>query len=471
MNHPEWLIDGPADSSRTLVLAHGAGQGMRSESMAFFAGDPGRAGLRVVRFEFPYMVEMRWMPYFASSARWTKSYRDPGERDAERVAREDRSRALSFRGGRTLFFADARVVRCYQLNSYRNRAAANSPREIGAPGILGLRWALVWLLLSAMGTCTATVPCVSGSDPGMLSTVPLSRRVQPAPAAVTELALSRNLDNGVAIAPRPASLDHPLVPVLYRMLSDLPTPLRRLAQELVSAIYLLRDNFGSARVEAAHGARGGLIGGCILLNLDALARRANDWASWREESAFRTDERVRIRLTLEPQETNSVENALRFVFLHELGHVLGMAAGVHGFWAAPETWWVTARSPYTRLSWQTSGGTLSAEWKRRFPLLSRPLFYRFELAPLSRSAAHQVYRALAQTNWPSLYGSIDPYEDFAEAFALYVHRRVLHRPYRVDLFVNGERIGQYHSCLDTGRCPRKVAYLGELISRLLGPTP
>ena len=55
----EWLNDGPADAHWTLMLAHGAGQGMDSPFMAQISTALARTGVRVIRFEFPYMAEMR----------------------------------------------------------------------------------------------------------------------------------------------------------------------------------------------------------------------------------------------------------------------------------------------------------------------------------------------------------------------------------------------------------------------------
>ncbi|SDG47386.1 alpha/beta fold hydrolase [Roseospirillum parvum] len=52
------LIDGPADGA-TLVLAHGAGAPMDSPFMDSFAHGLAERGLRVVRFEFPYMARRR----------------------------------------------------------------------------------------------------------------------------------------------------------------------------------------------------------------------------------------------------------------------------------------------------------------------------------------------------------------------------------------------------------------------------
>lgn len=53
------LHDGPADAATTIILAHGAGAGMDSAPMQAFAEGLGAAGLRVVRFEFPYMQRRR----------------------------------------------------------------------------------------------------------------------------------------------------------------------------------------------------------------------------------------------------------------------------------------------------------------------------------------------------------------------------------------------------------------------------
>ncbi len=56
---PVLLINGPADSPATLVLAHGAGAGMDTPFMDALAEGLAEAGLRVIRFEFPYMAESR----------------------------------------------------------------------------------------------------------------------------------------------------------------------------------------------------------------------------------------------------------------------------------------------------------------------------------------------------------------------------------------------------------------------------
>ena len=57
----EFLADGPEQAKTTVVLAHGAGQGMDSPFMDEFAAGLARsaASTRVLRFEFPYMRAAR----------------------------------------------------------------------------------------------------------------------------------------------------------------------------------------------------------------------------------------------------------------------------------------------------------------------------------------------------------------------------------------------------------------------------
>ncbi len=51
--------DGPVDADRYFILAHGAGAPMSSPFMNYFAEGVASPGIRVIRFEFPYMVRRR----------------------------------------------------------------------------------------------------------------------------------------------------------------------------------------------------------------------------------------------------------------------------------------------------------------------------------------------------------------------------------------------------------------------------
>lgn len=55
----DYLITGPENAKITFVFAHGAGAGMDAPFMETFANGLAERGIRVVRFEFPYMQKRR----------------------------------------------------------------------------------------------------------------------------------------------------------------------------------------------------------------------------------------------------------------------------------------------------------------------------------------------------------------------------------------------------------------------------
>jgi predicted alpha/beta-hydrolase family hydrolase len=55
----ERILDGPPSAEHTVVLAHGAGAAMDSPFMNTVASGLAGRGIRVVRFEFPYMQRRR----------------------------------------------------------------------------------------------------------------------------------------------------------------------------------------------------------------------------------------------------------------------------------------------------------------------------------------------------------------------------------------------------------------------------
>jgi len=56
---PDVIFDGPTDVAWTIALAHGAGAGMDTPFLNTFASGLAGHGIRVARFEFPYMTESR----------------------------------------------------------------------------------------------------------------------------------------------------------------------------------------------------------------------------------------------------------------------------------------------------------------------------------------------------------------------------------------------------------------------------
>lgn len=297
----------------------------------------------------------------------------------------------------------------------------------------------------------------------------LASRVKPADAVIIDRAHRTNLDYGMDIRPKPAAVNHPLFSVVREVFSGLPPQVRRFTERHLAALYLFTDDFGTAVTEGIGNGGGEWPHGYIALNATALNRKANAWASWKENSAFRPAKGYRLSVRIEREGDDGQTGAVRFILLHELGHLLGLALKAHAYWETPKP--VRPEGfPFARLSWREAPkGKTESLWKERFPRLHQAGFYRFDKAPFSLTEMEAVYDMLSRTNFPSLYGATNLFDDFAEAFAIYVHTRLLGKPYQVTLTRNGKEVRVYRSCLQTGKCPEKVAFLRDLLKRRWGP--
>lgn len=306
------------------------------------------------------------------------------------------------------------------------------------------------------------------SYPGALER-PIEAKVRRAEGGMLDLLHQINLQYGQDRRPATPAPDHPLAGVVRGMLAELPPPVHRLASRYVVAVYLVTEDFGTGTTEAVQDDRGRWRYGWIALNLTALERTANAWASWKERSAFRPEAGTRIELTLEPPAGDTLAGAVRFIFLHELGHVLGLGLQAHGFWDAEGIPAATRDGAFPRISWVPGRPhgrpAMVSPWWERFPVLERLDFYSFAEAPLSAARAPEAYAALARTDLPSLYGATSVYEDFAETFAIHVHTALLGKPYRVVVRRGGRVAARYTSCLADGGCPAKARVLRRLLAR------
>jgi uncharacterized protein len=117
---PEFLFDGPA-AAATVVLAHGAGAPMDSPFMNVMAAGLAACGLRVARFEFPYM----------------RARREEGRRrapDREPVLRRAWTEAVAALGG--ALGGGSRLV--IGGKSMGGRMASYVADEVGARGLVCL---------------------------------------------------------------------------------------------------------------------------------------------------------------------------------------------------------------------------------------------------------------------------------------------------------------------------------------------
>lgn len=295
---------------------------------------------------------------------------------------------------------------------------------------------------------------------------PLSLRIARAPDVLIKQLLIENDLYGFRERPTPADTSPEFGEVVRNLEASLPDKVRRVLADRLIGIYLV-DNLGSTGfTDAVTDENRREKYAVIVLDKGLLLKRkANDWATWKENSVFQPQQGsvTALDVTMETASGNNVKGAIRLILLHEMGHALGMTEGIHPSWNEPAT--VSDRYPFTTISWRWDKGTLASRYDRQFPERELIRFYAGTSAWLTRGQAESIYRVLyTATDFPSLQASVDIWEDFAETFATYIHVVREGRPYEVHLTKEGRAAVVYRSCWRDGRCERKRQFLEKWLN-------
>lgn len=256
---------------------------------------------------------------------------------------------------------------------------------------------------------------------------PLAEKIRPLNDLAASYVLKWNELDDFEEKPLPAELSPEARLAFLRELERLPPEVLRFMEGHLFAIFTCRNLGGSAMAGVILEGTNP-IGGFVILDIDVLNRPANEWITFKENTVFRAQPGITYRVEMEPRASNTVAASMRFIFVHELGHIFGQVKQV----SLP----MTARFPdlssleFARQSFeQGSDGKIQAIGA---PWAENVKFYRKE-PPFSAGEAASLYEKLRSTRFATLYAVTDVEEDWAETFALYVHCVLLKKPYRVIL--------------------------------------
>jgi len=288
-------------------------------------------------------------------------------------------------------------------------------------------------------------------------------RVRPAPDIVIDYLRKDNALNGYKERPRQAKVDPSFLEDIHAAIDELPQMARKHMEEHVIAVFLVQDlgttGFGELLREFDQNRLG-----FIVLNVDFLNKKANEWMSWRENSPFRDKGVYTVEAEIERKEHDSRKSAIQYILLHELGHLVGVAKGAHPNWFTggdPRAW------PFAGLSWLTHKTALNGEsrYDDFFRTRKALKFYAFQNAALSSEAIGETFTALSGTDFVSLYAATNMYDDFAETYAMYVHVILQKKPWRVRVVRDGKMVTEMREPILNPRLIRKKEYMQELFKK------
>ena len=189
---------------------------------------------------------------------------------------------------------------------------------------------------------------------------PFEARIGAAPAELVDYVLLDNMLNGFPERPKIPSITPEFRRDIDTAMAEIPQPIRRALEKRLAGIYLVQGLGSSGFTDRFFGADGKPAGAYIILDIDVLsARKANEWATWKERTPFKPNNNTTLMATIETPENDNRKNAIQYILLHEIGHVLSVGQGLH------PPWWEDFKAdnlsqyPFASLSWQFSKKTES----------------------------------------------------------------------------------------------------------------
>lgn len=285
-------------------------------------------------------------------------------------------------------------------------------------------------------------------------------RIKPATPELIDYLTLDNQIYGYKERPKRVDIDNSFKKRLFEAIATMPVQVVEQASPHLICIAIVEELGSSGFCQAVYDERKKLYGSILILDQEVLNnKKANEWATWKENSAFRKILGVSLKLTLAEEENDTITQAIQFLLIHELAHVIGPAIGAHPIrhWDDPSSF------PFTTISWE------SLECSKHdlvMPNRKDITYYRLEESKLSVADAVSVIRNLNKTDFVSLYSSIHPWEDFGEAYAIYVHQVLMKKIYKIEIIedrtskVLPSSDGYQHVRMD-----EKKAYFDRLFSR------
>ncbi|MEJ6021436.1 hypothetical protein [Ramlibacter sp. PS4R-6] len=294
---------------------------------------------------------------------------------------------------------------------------------------------------------------------------PLVERIVPAPPTLLEYLAWDNAANGYPNRPRRAAPSRVFAAEMTAALAELPREVQLLFANRLAGIALVEDLGGTGYTDVIIDAAGQPVAGYVVLDAGVLERfTANQWVTWKERTPFQPDADWQLDARIEDDARDNRRQAIQYILLHELGHVLSIGRDVHPPWTVqPKEGGPDAAYPFFGLSWRTEGNAYVSHFDDAFTV-RRQVSYYFG-AKLAGDRMAEAYRQLAKTNFPTLYAAAHPGDDFAESFASYVHVVLMQRPWEIVVRRGGHDEVVFKSCWDEERCRAKRTLLEAIVGK------
>lgn len=295
---------------------------------------------------------------------------------------------------------------------------------------------------------------------GGVKSGPLEERLAEVPSALEDYLVEDNFLNGFRTTPKAAVLNDREKALVAAALRDVPNEVRQAVDHYLAAVFVVDDLGSSAFTENLSGPERASI---MVFDRRVLELDANSWATKKELTVFEQVPPNTFSVRLRQSKENAPGLGLRYLMLHELGHVVAYAQRLHPTAGSGDF----DETAFSRLSWQPhtrsdgvrTSGKLKPELDPKFTFGFYGTTFR---VPVAR--AQVLYELASKNCFATLYAMTSVDDDFAEAFAMYAHMKLQNGVYSVS--IDGPPAVNFSTPLFEPRCAAKLSF----VERSLGIT-
>lgn len=295
----------------------------------------------------------------------------------------------------------------------------------------------------------------------------ITEKIQTASPEVIDYLTQDNIQQGWPNRPTPADLSKEFQTDLIKSLEELPIDLSAKINKKLTGIAVVNNLGGSAYSEYVLDSKGNPVSGFIILDISTLDRTANKWATWKEQSPFKTHPRLQLIAEIEAAKNDNRKNAIQYILLHEFGHILSIGLDSVVPWGLAEDQMGSLdRYAFSALSWRMDNKKLVSIYDTNKLNRHGLRYYASENERLPGPIAQRLYSQLENTNFPTLYAATNPFDDFAESFVSYVHSVYLKKPWKIKIISENKKMLDYRLCWNEQRCRAKRKLLEKILEAL-----
>lgn len=165
---------------------------------------------------------------------------------------------------------------------------------------------------------------------------------------------------------------------------------------------------------------------------------------------------VQINVKIESDARNRIPEAIEYILLHEVGHIVSVQKGI-----VPDF-----REKYRNFNaFEFSKGIWEVEnvssWDSSFPLRKEIKFYSSKPIDLENNWK-KIYPVLENTPFPTLYSATNGDDFFADSFVSYIHTELQKKIWTLEILQDGKKIYEMKNGIQKSRCKKQKEFLDRL---------